>query len=203
VKLLSEHNWPPAPGYYPQVVMEMHKDPKIIETSDFLQIVTQAYSRLYWDARLSFWGETNFFPGRQQYLKRAIDAYFEKDYIASIYVLVPQFEGIVRDYLLSCGIEPEEGFKNCVEQFKKLVFSRKILMFPREVIEDIFYYLKDGSFWAHTSKISSPTEIINRHGVLHGKFKGFECEEISLKYLILLDVVSSNILHDKMLTKAL
>ena len=202
-KILSDNNWPPAPGYYPQVLLELHKDPTIINSPNFLEIVSNAYRTSYWDKRFTFWQETNFFPDRLPYLKRALDAHFNKDYIASIYVLVPQFEGIIKDYLIKCGGTPVEDFKKVIKEFKKLILSRKILMFPRKLFEIIFDYLETGSFWKGTNTVSNPTTTINRHGIAHGVFTGFECEEISLKYLILLDSLSFVLLHDKMLTRSI
>ena len=59
-------------------------------------------------------------------------------------------------------------------------------MFPRSVLDTIFDYLESGSFWKDTRTVKDPKSIVNRHGIAHGVFTGFECEEISLKYLILL-----------------
>ena len=199
IKNLSDNNWPPAPGYYPKVLFSIHRNPTIINSPSFLGIVSNAYGTTYWDERFVFWDETNFFPNRLSYLKRAKEAHFNKDYIASIYVLVPQFEGIIKDYLMECGITPNGGFKKCVEDLEKLILSRKILMFPSEVLEIIFDYLSNGSFWKKTDTISNPLTTINRHGIAHGIYTGFESEEISLKYLILLDLLSFILLHDKML----
>jgi hypothetical protein len=203
LKLLSDNNWPPAPGYYPQVLLELYRKPEIINEPAFLEIVSKSYSTDYWDNRFVFWQETNFFPDRLQYLKRAITAHFDKDYIASIYVLVPQFEGIIKDYLTKTGNTPKEGFIDCVKDLRALILSRKILMFPKNIMETIFDYLRDGSFWKDTSTVPDPQSIINRHGIAHGFFTGFECEEISLKYLILLDALFFILLHDKMLTRSI
>ena len=181
----------------------MHQDPNSIKQADFINVVSTAYAKSYWDQRIGFWQETNFFPNRLQYLKRAVTAHFDKDYIASIYVLVPQFEGIIKDYLTSSGVTSTEKFQENADALKKLIFSRKVLMFPRNMMETIFDYLKDGSFWKHTSTVPDPQSSINRHGIAHGAFTGFECEEISLKYLILLDALSFILLHDKMLTKSI
>jgi len=203
MNILSDHNWPPAPGYFPQVLLELHKDPIIINSPNFLKIVSNAYRTSYWDKRFAFWQETNFFPDRLPYLKRALDAHFDKDYIASIYILVPQFEGIIKNYLIKCGETLSGGFQGNIEDLKKLIFSRKILMFPRKVFETIFEYLATGSFWKSTDTVHDPATTINRHGIAHGVFTGFECEEISLKYLILLDSLSFVLLHDKMLTRSI
>jgi hypothetical protein len=199
IKILSDKNWPPAPGYYPRVLLELHKDLTIIDSPNFLEIVSSAYGTSYWDKRITFWQETNFFPNRIPYLKHALDAHFNKDYITSIYVLVPQFEGIIRDYLLQCGRTPAERYQEIIQDFKKLVLSRNILMFPQKLFETIFDYLENGSFWKRTDSVSDPATTINRHGIAHGIFTGFECKEISLKYLILLDSLSFVLLHDKMM----
>ena len=204
IRILAEANWPPAPGYCPSAFVALHQDPNSITQPEFVKIVSKAYDRPYWDRRISFWEETNFFPERIQYIKRAVNAHFDKDYIASIYILVPQFEGIIRDYLESRGTTPAEGFQGYISQFKNLVFSRGVIMFPKNIMEIIFNYLETGSFWMrHSCSVQDPKSMINRHGIAHGVFKGFECEEISLKYLILLDALSFILLHDKILTRSI
>ncbi len=69
-----------------------------------------------------------------------------------------------------------------------------------EIFRIMFEYLKDGSFWANTENIINPRIQINRHGILHGLFTGFESKEIALKYLLLLDSLAFILLHDKMVT---
>ena len=185
IKILSDKNWPPAPGYYPRVLSELHKDPTIINSPNFLEIVSNAYGTSYWNKRFTFWQETNYFPDRLPYLKRALDAHFSKD------------------YLVKRGETPVGGFKEYVKNLKNLILSRKILMFPRKMFETIFDYLETGSFWDSSNTVSNPATTINRHGIVHGVFTEFECEEISLKYLILLDSLSFVLLHDKMLTRSI
>lgn len=73
-------------------------------------------------------------------------------------------------------------------------------MFTKEILDIILEYLKLGSFWTNTGNITNPRTQINRHGILHGLFKGFECKEISLKYLLLLDSLSLLLLQDKIIT---
>jgi hypothetical protein len=203
LKLLTNNNWPPAPGYYPQTLLHLHKDPTQIKDETFLEVVANSFDRDYWVRKLAFWEETKFFPKRIQYIKRAIDAHFQEDFICSIYVIVPQFEGIVRDYLTQCHEKPPKKFLACVNKLKELILSRKILLFKREILENIFQYLETGSFWKKTTVIQDAGDRINRHGVAHGIFTGFECKGVSLKYLILLDSLAFLLLHDKMVTHSL
>jgi hypothetical protein len=76
-------------------------------------------------------------------------------------------------------------------------------LFPRQVIDAIFDYLKDGDFWKNSGTIADPSSVVNRHGLLHGAFTGFEGKQIALKYLILLDALDFLLLHDKIISGAL
>ncbi len=193
-------NWPPAPGYYPSVVQRLHTDPSAIGTHDFVEVVATAYGRNYWNRRIAFWRETDFYNDRQVYLETAIDRYFEGDFVSSTYVIVPQFEGIIKAYLQRCGRKPKSGFPECADQLKQIFLSRKIILFPRNMIDAIFGYLKDGDFWRSSRRIADPSSVVNRHGILHGAFTGFEGKRVALKYLILLDGLDYLLLHDKILS---
>jgi len=203
LRILSDHNWPPAPGFYPQIILEYDNNPGILNNDQITDSILKVYNYNFWNGHFDFWNNCNFFPNRIHYLKKAVDLFFNNDYISAIYTIVPQFEGIIKSYLLSQGIITdweEKRFKPCVEALENLILSRKIIMFPEEIFRIIFKYLKDGSFWAHTGSIADPNTQINRHGILHGLFTGFECKEIGLKYLLLLDSLAFIILHDKMVT---
>lgn len=198
--LLKDSNWPPAPGYFPSVLLAVHNDPSIISNSAFVAEIKKAYSQDFWDRRISLWQSAKVFPNRTQYLIRAIKAHLEGDFIASIYVLLPQFQGIVNDYLKECGAPcPENDFKAAVLALQKLIESRTLILTSRELVAIFVEFLRDGSFWKHSSTIPQPSELINRHGVLHGAFVNFESEILSAKYLCLLDGLSYLILNDRII----
>ncbi len=197
---LAKHNWPPAPGYHPAALMYLHKNPRSVRGRQFAKVVAGSFSQSFWDNRLSFWRETNFFPNRLQYLERAVRAHFENDFICSINVLVPQFEGIIKDYLAQNNPPCPGGFRDCVKSLGDLVRSRKVMMFSTYLLNITLSYLGDGSFWKRTSQIGDATKEVNRHGIAHGLFTDFESEELSLKYLILLDAMSYILLHDRILS---
>lgn len=198
LRLLSANNWPPAPGYFPATLLALHHDPSIINDARIVAEVTKSYARAYWDERLAFWQETNLFPGRTKYLDRAIRAHFEEDYACSIYVLVPQFEGIIKDYIAECGRGVPPGFVQSVRTLRDLISSRMVVMFPRDILDSIFDYLETGTFWKNTGQISDPSALVNRHGIAHGVFVNFDNQVVSLKYMILLDALATLILHDRM-----
>src|SRR3989338_3644452 len=197
LKQLAQHNWPPALGYYPHVLIHVHNNPSSISDSSFGDVVALTYNKDYWNKRLAFWKETKFFPDRLQYVNKAIDEYFEGDFISTIYVIVPQIEGIIKAYLTTAGVTPDRNF---VTQLKNVVLSREILMFPRDVLDIIFGFIETGPLLWHTSLISDPGQEVNRHCIAHGLFTGFETRDMALKYLILLDALALVLLHDKMLT---
>ena len=200
---LAGADWPPAPGYYPNVVAFLHKNPESLQDATLADAVVGAYGRALWTSRLEVWAEAKFFPGRLEYVRKAIDEYLEGDWVSSTYVIVPQFEGIIKDYLKANGMVPSESFKEQMGQLRKLIFSRKVLMFPREVLELILESLETGTFWRKTRTINDPRQEVNRHGIAHGKFTGFESRDMALKYLVLLDGLALLLLHDKMLTDQL
>lgn len=200
---LATANWPPAPGYYPHVLIFTHTNPEEIGSHEFVDIVSKSYGQDFWNERIEFWKETDFFSRRLKYLEKSKDEHFDGDYIASINILVPQFEGIVKDYLSVCGESPRYRFESCVRQLKELVLSRKVLMFPRPLVDLVFDFIEKGSFLRETSQILSPSEEVNRHGIAHGKFVDFETADISLKYLVLLDSLAFVLLHDRIVTDSL
>ena len=200
---LAGADWPPAPGYYPNVVALLHKNPESLQGATLADAVAGAYGRALWTSRLEVWAEAKFFPERIEYVRKAIDEYLEGDWVSSTYVIVPQFEGIIKDYLEASGMVPRESFREQMGQLRKLIFSRKVLMFPREVLELILESLETGTFWRKTPRINDPRQEVNRHGIAHGKFTGFESRDMALKYLVLLDGLALLLLHDKMLTDQL
>jgi hypothetical protein len=201
--LLVSKNWPPAPCYYPQIYASIHKDVNFIESTEFMPLLNSLVNSTYWKERLEFFDKVNLFPKRIEYIRKAVQAYLNKDYICSIYALCPQFEGIIREYLELNHIGVADHYKANLNSLKALIFSRRVLLYPKKFINIIFEYLENGSFWSHTSQIHSPEKIINRHGILHGIFTQFESEELSLKFLMLLDSLAFSIFSDRLATGSL
>ncbi len=129
--------------------------------------------------------------------------YLGGDFVSAIYVLVPHLEGIVKTYLRKCQIIPNYRFESCLQQFRDLIQSRSLIMYPKQFLEAILEYLNKGPFLAETTKVGDPSKYVNRHGIAHGVFTGFESQEIALKYLLLLDGLSFLLVHDRMVSGSL
>ena len=199
-KAMAAAGWPPAPAYYPNVLVAAHKTPTALGDPAFAGTVAAAYTPKYLNDNVAFWKETNFFPGRLAYIEKAIDEYHEGDSISAIHVMAPQFEGIVRDYLSDLKVAPKYRFESQLKQLKQLVLSREVLVFPRQIVSIIFDFLEAGSFLAETDSVADPKSQVNRHGIAHGVFTGFESSVLALKYLVLLDGLALVLLQDRMLT---
>ena len=199
-KLLVEKNWPPSPGYYPHIMTILHSDPDIISKESFLELIANIFNKKYWDETLNFWKEIGFWGKRINYLERAIKAHYEDDFIASIYILTPQFEGIIVDYLKQISQTVPEHFSDILKTFKQTCLSRNVMLYPKEVLEEIIDFIDRKAFWKKSSEVKDVKAEINRHGIAHGAFTDFECKEISLKLLILFDALTYVLLNDKMLT---
>lgn len=198
---LSGLSWPPAPAYYPTV---LHHISNTAQADDRLfNVIAGVFSRDYWAEKTKLWEETNLFPHRLNYLKKVIEEYFDGDYVSAIYILAPQFEGIVRDYLGSCGTAPNYRFESCLNQLRERVYSQPIMMFPREVLEAILGFMQKGTFLTETAMVTNPSQQVNRHGIAHGVFTEFETQEIALKYLALLDGLGFVLFHDRLVSGTL
>jgi hypothetical protein len=200
---LAALNWPPAPSYYPTVLTQNTFQQNPPDSQALFQAIKNVYTEVYWESRLTFWKEIDLFGVRLQYLQKAVREYFEGDYVSAIYLIVPQFEGIVKSYLKSCNIEPKYRFESCLQQFKNLIFSRKIIMYPKPFLEVITDYLHTGSFLRETDQVFDPSASVNRHGIAHGVFTAFENQEITLKYLALMDGLAFLLLHDRLVSGTL
>ena len=202
-KQVANLDWPPAPGYFPNVIAYAHDNAKKLGGPEFADTVSATYNEQLWQTRMDLWTEAKFFSGRLDYIRKAVDEYFEGDWISSIYVIVPQFEGIIKDYLKAVGKVPQKRFKGLVDQLRTLVFSRKVLLFPSPVLGLILDFLKTGTFWSGTANICDPRQQVNRHGIVHGVFTGFEARDIALKYLVLMDALALVMLHDRIVSGVL
>ena len=200
---LAEAHWPPGPEYYPHVLAQVHTAPENLANPEFAEVVAASYNPQFLRERAAFWAETNLFGARTAYVTKAIEEYIDGDFVSAIYILVPQFEGIVKSYLETQVPGTRYRFESCLADLRALILSRPILMFPREVLHLIFEFLENSTFLQETSKIHDPSAQVTRHGIAHGRFAGFETQAVTLKYLVLMDALAYVLLHDKLITEGI
>jgi hypothetical protein len=195
---LKQLGWPPSPTYYPSLVQAMAQPggdtPEMIAST-----IVALHGDEYWRKRIVLWKELRIFSTRTPYICKAIEEYLEGDYVSAIYVAVPQFEGIINDYVRSSGGTLAREFRNTLSEFERMIESRKVLLFPRFVLNLVVDFIDSGSFWNNTSTITDPKQEVNRHGIAHGVFTGFETQELALKFLILIDCVAFVLLQDQLI----
>jgi hypothetical protein len=161
--------------------------------------ITALHGSEYWTRRIALWEELKIFSTRTPYVRKAIEEYLEGDFVSAIYVAVPQFEGLINDYVGSAGGTVASRFRDTVTEFKRLIESRKLLLFPRFALTQVVDFIDGASFWNNTGTISNPQQEVNRHGIAHGVFTAFETQELALKFLLLLDSVAFILLQDQLI----
>lgn len=195
---LKQLGWPPSSTYYPTLVQTMAQPggdtPAMIAST-----ITALHGPQYWTRRIAIWEELRIFTTRTPYVRKAIEEYLEGDYVSAIYVAVPQFEGLINDYVGSAGGAVASRFRDTVTEFKRLIESRKVLLFPGFALTQVVDFIDSGSFWNNTGTIANPQQEVNRHGIAHGVFTGFETQELALKFLLLLDCVAFILLQDQLI----
>lgn len=204
IKVLTEANWPPVAGFYPYIFYSDLEGLKgAVNEPDTIEIIiNQVYTEDRWANSIALWTLEEYFFGREIYVKIAVERFLAGDYISCIYVAAPQIEGIVRDHLRSLKSKSDDGFKMCVERMKNIILERNVIFYDKPVLDIIFEFIKEGGFWNNSATISEPGDQINRHGIVHGSFIGFENKTIAFKYLLLIDCLASIIEHERIMTNS-
>ena len=194
--VLVKTGWPPSPGLYPAVFAYMHDHPNISADAEFLSVAIASHSEFYWKSRLTSWEQQGIFRDRFSYVARALQAHLNEDYAVAVYVIMPQFEGIIREWVTRNGKKPARDFNCVIEQFSSILLSRKATLYPIAVFRAVIDFLRETTFWKHSGSVKHPQSQLTRNGVLHGIVTGFECEELSLKAFMLLDSLAHVLWHD-------
>jgi hypothetical protein len=71
------------------------------------------------------------------------------------------------------------------------------------MLDSIVGYMQDGPFLTETGQITDPANEVNRHGIAHGVFVGFENQTIALKYFALFDGLAFILLQDRVVASSL
>jgi len=112
MKILADNNWPPSPGFYPEILTKMMEQPDVIKKEEFNSLVIDKFNDNYWRQHIYLWESLDLFPKRIKYVESSIQSYLEGNYVCSIYTTCPQIEGIINDYLDYNGQDKSENRKN-------------------------------------------------------------------------------------------
>ncbi|RQV93359.1 hypothetical protein EH220_08380 [bacterium] len=193
---LAKSSWPPSPGYFPNILLKMAGNEDFEKSDEMSSDARKIFTREYFDKRIKEWQVYNMLGERLECIVHSIERHFDNDFRSAIYVIVPQFEGIVSDYLKRNGIEVESKHPRRVDQLVSLLMGRGAILFPKSILDATLKFLREGTFWKYTGRVKNTSEDVNRHGIAHGEFVNFESEELSLKFLIFLDGLCFLLFHD-------
>jgi hypothetical protein len=90
-------------------------------------------------------------------------------------------------------------FWDTVTEFKRLIESRRVLLFPPFALTHVVDFIDSGCFWNNTSAIANPKQEVNRHGITPGVLTGSETQELALKFLLLRDCVPFIVIQDQLI----
>ena len=166
LRMLKQLGWPPSPALYPDLAIALLKEADAESTIS--SSAPKVLNADYWNRRLALWEELMIFGARMPYIRRAVDEYMEGDSISAIYVIVPQFEGIIIDYVKSSKGSVRPQFREALNEFRDLILSRKVLLFPKFTLDLVLDFIDSGTFWNKTATIGDTQSEVNRHGIAHG-----------------------------------
>ena len=121
------------------------------------------------------WYEYAPFLDRQEAFNEAIDAYNNNKFISVIYLLIPQIEGIITDYLYSLELKKAIPWKESlkINQISDILALSNTGSFLEKIRDKYFYeYLSQGPMlsrfdnWFQELDASIP----NRHAIAHGRY---------------------------------
>jgi hypothetical protein len=109
---------------------------------------------------------------------------------------------VVRAVQLVERVRPKETFAALAAADCEFVLSRRLMLFPKHLLDLILGFI-ERDLMKNTDDVVDPGQQVNRDGIAHGIFAGFETRDIALKYLILLDSLAFVVFHDRLVAGTL
>lgn len=182
IATLTRHGWMPTISLLPQPYGEMVR---IIESTNDMDEVNkfavQAFDGNVLDSILARWQGASLLAKHREVLAAAIEAYKAQNYIAAVYVMLPQIEGLTTAHIKRRHRSPEERLKDRFRQFGEIIRSESFnTELTRDLTDMLVFNLTDAFYkrwfpFKKGGKGFQPSDISpQRHVVLHG--------EVNLKY---------------------
>jgi len=122
IKKLVKYGWIPTIALLPQPYGEMVR---IIESTDDIKKINSyavsEFNEYLLNDILSRWKEASLVQKRMTILANALEQYKKDDFISTVYILLPQIEGLINDHIKRKHQLPEQNFKNRVVQFGDII----------------------------------------------------------------------------------
>lgn len=144
------------------------------------------------ESAIDLWKSNKFFTKqRMKIIYDCLWAHRNKKYTLSIPSLLPIIEGVASDYCKMKGLKINP--KATTEKAKEVVNLLKLQGDDYE--SEILLYFIENQLYISTDKLkwkgNKNKKLLNRHGILHGKYSGYADCTRSLKCFLVLDVLSS------------
>lgn len=195
---LVRHGWIPTISLLPQPYGEMVR---IIESTNDLakvgEFAVTVFDENLLDRVVDRWLEASLVRDRKDVLTSAIESYKSGDYVSTIYVLLPQIEGLITKHIKRRRMPPEVSPKDRFSQFGDIVksesFNTEFTRYLTDVLvsnlSNAFYktwypYPKKGKVYRASSL--SPQRHVALHGQVNPKYF---TQENCVKLICILDSV--------------
>lgn len=139
---LAAADWPPGRAYYPRILLDYVNGRLRPDSTEFADAVVARYNEEHWTIWCGFWEQIQAFPNRLVYVRDSVQKFFADDYIGAVRVVAPEFEGIVREHLTLCGVTPAQSQRGSLRQFRELVLSRRLMLFPKPMLDLILGFIE-------------------------------------------------------------
>lgn len=200
IKKIIKHGWIPTISLLPQ---PYHQMIRIIElTNDIDQVNANAlelFNVSLLDNIIERWNGASLVRDRQELLSIAIDRFKSNDFISTIYILLPQIEGLVTEHIKRKrkGKILESDIKKRFIQFGNLIkgerFNTKFTCYLTNILVTYLantFYKKWYPYPKSGRRYRQSTLSPQRHVILHGEVdpKYFTAENC-LKLICILDAI--------------
>src|SRR3990167_5877479 len=198
ISKLLKHGWLPTISLLPQPYGEMIR---IIESKNDMErvksFVVHSFNAKFLQDILDRWLEASLVQNRKEILSSAIECYKSKHFIPTIYILLPQIEGLITEHIKRKGQSPKSVLKERFEQIGNIIkgeaFNTKMTRYLTDILlsnlKNTFYktwypYRKKGKLYAKSSL--SPQRNVTLHGEINLKYF---TQENCIKLICIVDAI--------------
>lgn len=177
IRKMISHGWIPTISLLPQPYGEMIR---IIErTGDINQVNTNAlglFDERLLDGIVERWKQASLVKDRREPLSVAIDRFKSKDFVSTIYILLPQIEGLVTEHIKRKGEIVEGDIGERFGQFGNLIkgerFNTKFTCYLTDILVTYLrktFYKTWFPYPKRSRRYRSSMLSPQRHVILHGE----------------------------------